>query len=290
MSRHSTRTPTPSLPLRLASLVLRTVHAALTSLVLALLACGPVPAHVGFVMDGNRRYARVRGRAVSRGHEAGFESLKRTLQLCLRLNIRVVSVYAFSIENFSRPKDEVDALMELAKRSLLGLATAGDFLDAHGVRVKCVGRQDLLSADVRDALREVEEKTRHNVGGVLNVCGPYTSRDEITTAVRDTLEAIDGGALDVSDIMSDRIFANLETSRAAAAVSAAGGKLDILVRTSDVKRLSDFMMWQAAEDTQIHFVKTYWPEFGLSDMLPILLGWQQKIWLQRLGSQRGENT
>lgn len=89
-----------------------------------------------------------------------------------------------------------------------------------------------------------------------------------------------------SDLTSDELFDRLATSQSAADVSPLiehPGQLDILIRTSDVKRLSDFMMWQCAEDTQIHFVKTYWPDFGFTDMLPILLGWQQKVWARQMG-------
>lgn len=165
--------------------------------------------------------------------------------------------------------------------------------------------------------------------GVLNVCSPYTSRDETTTAIRDTVQEVYDGTLPLrwvgllrssSMLLSDsrldantarnlthsHIYQNLQTCQSiesvASRLEADVGKIDIYVRTSDVRRLSDFQMWQvslrasgrrewgsglmtvqASGDTQLHFVKTYWPEFGLTDMLPILLGWQQKMWLRAVG-------
>jgi ditrans,polycis-polyprenyl diphosphate synthase len=143
---------------------------------------------------------------------------------------------------------------------------------------------DLLSPQMQEALRDMEASTAHNTNGVLNVCGPYASRDEMTSAVKDVVGMVQGGELAPDAVSSSTLFSQLQSAQSAAAIPLdhpAPGKLDLLIRTSNVKRLSDFMMWQADEDTQIHFVKTYWPDFGLTDMLPILLGWQQKTWLKR---------
>ncbi|WVQ96451.1 di-trans,poly-cis-decaprenylcistransferase [Kwoniella sp. CBS 9459] len=270
-----------------------TIHALFsiaTTVLLYLISLGPIPQHVGFVMDGNRRYARISGKQVSEGHGDGFAALKRTLEICLRLRIRAVSVYAFAIDNFNRSESEVSALMRLAKERLAELCQHGELLEEYGVKIKFIGRIDMFPPDVQEAVRDMEEMTKHHKNGVLNVCGPYASRDEIASAMRDTVQAVHDGKLTPSEITSRHIFDNLGTSKAVSQVDKTllsrpedAKKLDILVRTSDVKRLSDFMMWQASEDTQLHFVKTYWPEFGLSDMIPILLGWQQKMWMRRLG-------
>ncbi|RXK35752.1 di-trans,poly-cis-decaprenylcistransferase [Tremella mesenterica] len=268
--------------LRLSELVHR-VHGFLTSLLIFIISLGPLPRHVGFVMDGNRRYARGRGKRAVQGHTDGFTSLRRVLQICLRLNIPVVTIFAFSIENFNRPKEEVDALMNLAKSRLMELCTHGDLLQIYGVRIRFIGNLDMLPADVREAARKMEALTADNDRGLLNVASPYTSRDEITTAVRDTVVEMRGVFL--PDVVStETVFENLQTSRAISRLDKGGdGKVDILVRTSGVQRLSDFLMWQCCEDTQIHFVRTHWPEFGLTDMLPILLGWQQKVWMSYWG-------
>ncbi|CAD6567542.1 MAG: cis-prenyltransferase [Tremellales sp. Tagirdzhanova-0007] len=216
------------------------------------------------------------------------------LEICLKLRIRAVTVFAFSIDNFSRSDEEVGALMKLAETRLMELCQYGELLQEYGVRIRFAGPRHFFPEEVREAMQRMESMTADHKGGVLNVCAPYTSRDEITASVRDTVQKIYDGRLHVRQVKSENIFRNMETCRHIREVrkepSASfggdeldGGKLDILVRTSDVKRLSDFMMWQASEDTQLHFVKTYWPDFGLTDMLPVILGWQQKIWLQSLG-------
>ncbi|GMK53941.1 hypothetical protein CspeluHIS016_0105270 [Cutaneotrichosporon spelunceum] len=262
------------------SALLHSLHALLTTLLLSVIALGPMPKHIGFVMDGNRRYARSHGQRIARGHEKGSESLKRTLRICLRLHIPIVSVYAFAIDNFRRSPEEVDTLMRLATESLAEICREGGFLQQHGIRLRCIGRMELLKPDMQKALQEMEAATAGNTNGVLNVCGPYSSRDEITTAVRATLASDASGS-----ITPAALFARLQSVSAAEDVAAGGGALDILVRTSDTKRLSDFMLWQAGRSTQVHFVRTYWPDFGLSDLLPILLGWQQRVWLRGLRAE-----
>ncbi|BEI83055.1 hypothetical protein CcaverHIS002_0309230 [Cutaneotrichosporon cavernicola] len=258
------------------SALLHSIHTLLTTLLLSVIALGPMPTHIGFVMDGNRRYARSHGQRIARGHEKGSESLKRTLRICLRLNIPIVSVYAFAIDNFRRSPEEVDTLMRLATESLAEICREGGFLQQHSIRLRCIGRMELLKPDMQKALQEMEAATAGNKNGVLNVCGPYASRDEITTAVRDTLASNPSPKA----ITPEAVFGRLQSVSAAEDIAAGGGALDILIRTSDTKRLSDFMLWQADRGAQVHFVKTYWPDFGLTDLLPILLGWQQREWLR----------
>ncbi|WVW84619.1 di-trans,poly-cis-decaprenylcistransferase [Kwoniella bestiolae CBS 10118] len=287
----STRTTTspPHPPQRLALLhaIVRGLFSIATTILLYLISLGPIPQHVGFVMDGNRRYARGLGKEVSEGHGEGFAALKRTLEICLRLRIRAVSVYAFAIDNFNRSENEVSTLMRLAKDRLAELCQHGALLEEYGVQIKFVGQTSLFPEDVQQALREMEEMTKDHKNGVLNICAPYASRDEITTAIRYTVKDNNSNT---EQITSTQIFDRLGTSQSVLHVDSGlfkrpeeSGNLDILVRTSNVKRLSDFMMWQASEDTQLHFVNTFWPEFGLSDMIPILLGWQQKQWVKQLG-------
>lgn len=226
-------------------------------------------------MDGNRRYARQLGIAVGQGHGEGFESLKRTLEICLQLGIGTVTVYAFSIENFSRPQHEVDTIMDLAKSNLRRLCEEGELLDTYDVRVNVLGRRELLPEDVRGAIEEVEELTKGHESSILNVCCPYTAQDEVTTAIERTISDSElniHSSMTVSDIES-RLFTSQDSS---------SPPLDILVRTSDVRRLSDFLLWQASSNTQLQFVKTFWPQFGIKDMLPILLQYQQKIYLNKL--------
>ncbi|KIY49689.1 Di-trans-poly-cis-decaprenylcistransferase [Fistulina hepatica ATCC 64428] len=242
----------------------------LKSLILTILAAGPIPKHVAFIMDGNRRYARSHNIRVPLGHESGFMALRQVLEVCLRLNIRCVSVYAFAIENFKRPEDEIDALMDLAEHRLVELCSHGDLLEQYGVRLNVVGCTSLLPERVQVVIRKAEKMTQDGDKAILNLCMPYASRDEIATAVESAINSVDGDPRPT--ITEDMIHAHLPS------VQAGSPPLDILVRTSGVKRLSDYMLWQCCENTQIHFSSVYWPDYGLWDFLPVLLDYQRKVW------------
>jgi len=237
---------------------------------LRILAAGPIPKHVAFVMDGNRRYARKNQLAVQQGHSEGYVALRRVLEICLRLKVHCVSVYAFSIENFKRSEEEVNVLMNLAEEKLLELCKHGDLLDEYGVRLNVLGKKSLLPISVQRAAEKAENLTRHNKRAILNLCMPYTSRDEITTAVESCIRSAQPFP---KETISERdLDAHLMTSKSGSP------PLDILVRTSGVKRLSDFMLWQCCENTQIQFSNSFWPDFGLFNFVPILLDYQRKVW------------
>ncbi|KAG9054815.1 cis-prenyltransferase [Serendipita sp. 407] len=137
-------------------------HALMQRIIVFALLAGPIPNHVAFIMDGNRRFARRKNEPVAKGHDQGSQALRNVLELCMRLGIPCVSVYAFSIENFKRPKSEVDALMELIKRSLLEISQHGDLLEKYSVRVAGIGRTEMMPPDVQEVLRGVEEMTKRN--------------------------------------------------------------------------------------------------------------------------------
>ncbi|KAH9901598.1 Di-trans-poly-cis-decaprenylcistransferase [Cubamyces lactineus] len=236
-----------------------------------ILAAGPIPQHVAFILDGNRRYARSKGMHVTQGHTDGFYNLRKMLEICMKLKVRCVSAYAFSIENFKRSPEEVNALMDLAEAKLLELCQRGDLLDRYGIRLVVVGHKDMLPERVLAAAEKAENMTKHNDKAIFNLCMPYTSRDEITTAVHSAVKArLEGD--DDTDITPEEIESHLMTS------IAGSPPLDILVRSSGVKRLSDYLLWQCSEDTQLQFSSTYWPEFGLLDFVPIILDYQRKVW------------
>ncbi|KAK7694043.1 hypothetical protein QCA50_003619 [Cerrena zonata] len=242
------------------------------SIAIQILASGPVPRHVGFVMDGNRRYARMHHQEVKAGHAEGYVALRRVLEICMQLNIRCVSVYGFSIENFKRSPQEVEDLLSLVEEKLLEICQHGDLLDQHGVRLNVVGNKSLFPPRLQEAARKAEEMTAKNDKAILNLCMPYTSRDEITTAVTDAVqEKLDEGS-PFAEISEDDIDAHIMTN------ARGSPPLDILVRTSGVKRLSDYLLWQGCEDAQIQYTDGYWPDFGLWDFMPILLDYQRKMW------------
>lgn len=255
-------------PIPLASFVdywvPRSLHPLLRHCLIEALKRGPLPRHVAFIMDGNRRFARHKNEPVKVGHQEGFEALKRVLDFLLRLGIQNVTVYAFSIENFNRPPAEVDALMDMARTRLGELCEKGQLLDEYGIQIRVLGRRDLLPTDVQQACARAEQMTARNKNGILNLCCPYTSQEEMTTAIRCAIEQTDTQT-DERDVER-----NLYTN--------ASPPLDLLVRTSGVHRLSDFLLWQANTDCVLHFVKPNWPDIGVADILPPLLSYQIQHW------------
>ena len=269
--------------------------------------------------------------------------------------MKVVTVYAFSIENFKRSKYEVDALMDIAKVKLSQLAQHGDLLDRYGASVRVLGQRELLKPDVIEAMDRAVNLTRGNKDAILNVCFPYTSQAEISTAIRDTVieyskplpsqhrsfseshitynirsrhlstaslkvrsySPSSGATSDTEDSIhsvsssttlhpesppedpilpeDDLGLKHHETFPDAETITPETlnehmytrdlPPLDLLIRTSGVERLSDFMLWQCHQDTEIVFLKCLWPEFDLWTFLPVLVEWQ---WKRRKGIEKGK--
>ncbi|KAF7778413.1 hypothetical protein Agabi119p4_2758 [Agaricus bisporus var. burnettii] len=247
--------------------------------IISILTAGPVPRHVAFVMDGNRRYARIHGKEVQQGHMEGFVALRRVLDICLRMNVHCVSAYAFAIDNFNRPKEEVDALMNLAQSKLLELCNEGDLLDEYGVRLNIVGRIELFPKALQEAIRKAENMTRQNNKAILNLHMAYASTDEMTTAIEDCVKF---GLTHNIDL--DTYFTQEEIDKHLMTTAKGSPPLDVLIRTSGVKRLSNYLVWQCCQNTQIQFSSIYWPDFGFWDFIPIILDYQRKIWSRRISA------
>jgi undecaprenyl diphosphate synthase len=176
------------------------------------LRCGPIPDHVAFIMDGNRRWAERRNLQRHAGHEFGFLQLKECLKWCLDLGIRVVTVYAFSIENFKRPSTEVETLMRLAEEKLLELVEEQGFLQRNNVRVQVLGALELLPPHVQRAAAKAMRVSRHHDRAVLNICMAYTAREEMLTAVREVVCAAHSGELQPSDVTEELLSSVLYTA------------------------------------------------------------------------------
>ncbi|KAI0295851.1 Di-trans-poly-cis-decaprenylcistransferase [Multifurca ochricompacta] len=218
------------------------------------LKAGPIPRHVAFVMDGNRRYARLKKMQVSQGHVDGFAALIKVLNTLNKLGVKFFSVYAFAIDNFERPKEErCDwRVRSTAKRGW---------------------KNHTLPSEVQVALAKAEELTKDNHRAVLNVFMSYSSQDEMTTAVGQTIrDALLEGKTE--PITEKDIENRLLTTKVHSP------PLDILIRTSGVARLSDFLLWQCTENTQIHFIDTVWPKINSLHLVPIILDYQRKVWSQ----------
>merc|ERR1711977_416256 len=175
----------------------------LRELLIGALRQGSIPQHVAFVMDGNRRFARSHKIETVEGHNLGFEALAKILEVCYKSGVKVVTVYAFSIENFKRSKYEVDALMDMAKIKLSQLSQHGELLDRYGASVRVLGNRDLLRPDVLQVIDKAVDMTKNNGTCALNICFPYTSRDEITSA-----QVYSRGLLKTSTSSREAIFSD----------------------------------------------------------------------------------
>ncbi|KAJ8654688.1 di-trans,poly-cis-decaprenylcistransferase [Lichtheimia ornata] len=228
---------------------------------------GRIPRHIGFILDGNRRFARKAGAESTKfGHYEGFRQLQMVLDFCMRLGIEAVTVYAFSIENFKRSADEVDYLMQLFREVFTSFCDKNELVDKYEIGIHFCGNRSLLPPDVAELTRKVEARTQHHKTRIFNICCPYTSRDEITTAIRENVRSVEQKQRSIEDINKETLESQMFTS--------ASPPLEILIRTSGEIRLSDFLLWQSSDQCQIQFVECYWPEFSLWKFLPILLEYQ----------------
>ncbi|XP_041961736.1 dehydrodolichyl diphosphate synthase complex subunit DHDDS [Alosa alosa] len=230
-----------------------------------ILKAGPIPKHVAFIMDGNRRYARKRQVERQEGHSQGFEKLAETLRWCLRLDIREVTVYAFSIENFKRSKDEVDGLMELAKQKFTRLLEEQENLEKHGVCIRVLGDLTLLPLDLQEVIAKAVLATKTHNKCFLNVCFAYTSRHEIASAVREMAWGVEQGLIRPSDVSEALLSQCLYTSNSP--------NPDMLIRTSGEVRLSDFLLWQTSYSCLV-FQSVLWPEYSFWNLCEAILQYQ----------------
>jgi len=231
-----------------------------------LLKCGVIPQHVAFIMDGNRRYAKQANVKKLDGHSKGFDKLAETLQWCLDLGIPEVTVYAFSIENFKRTKEEVDDLLSLAKQKFQRLLEEKDKLMENGVKIRIIGNTSLLPADFVKLIAEVELLTRDNNKAVLNVAFAYTARDEMTEAMKKMVEGHACSDIDLSDVNVQLLSQCLYTTDSPFP--------DLCIRTSGERRLSDFLLLQMAY-SYLYFTDVLWPNFTAWHLLAAVFHYQR---------------
>ncbi|XP_026748163.1 dehydrodolichyl diphosphate synthase complex subunit DHDDS-like [Galleria mellonella] len=224
---------------------------------------GRIPQHIAFIMDGNRRYAKKHSVKSSAGHSRGFDKLSETLKWCLDLGIPEVTVYAFSIENFKRTEEEVNALMDLARDKFQRLLDDIDQINEWGVRVHIAGRLSLLPDDLRALVSRGMLATQHNNKLRLNIAYAYTGRDEISRAASHIIDSVKNKELNADDIDDELVSATLEL-----------GEPELLVRTSGEVRLSDFMLWQVS-NTVLYFSDVLWPEFTIWNLLAAIIHFQR---------------
>ncbi|WP_019638044.1 isoprenyl transferase [Paenibacillus fonticola] len=223
-----------------------------------------IPEHVAIIMDGNGRWARRLGLPRIIGHRNGMKAVKRATIAADELGIRILTLYAFSTENWKRPKDEVDFLMSLPQEFL---ALELEELIEKNVQVRMMGHTDNLPAHTIEAMEEAISRTKHNTGLILNFALNYGSRREITESMKVIAHQVREGILSPDDITEEMVNSHL--------LSAGLGDPDLLIRTGGELRLSNFMLWQVAY-SELWFTDLYWPEFGREQLIEAVAEYQRR--------------
>jgi len=223
-----------------------------------------LPCHIAIIMDGNGRWALRRGLTRSYGHRAGIEALRDIVRICSDLGISFLTLYAFSTENWKRPQEEIDTLMNLAREYF---HKEIDELCENGVRVHPIGRISELPASARKAIDMAVQRTRENKGLTMNLALNYGGRHEIVDAVRAIASKLANGSLRIEQISEKLISDHLYT--------AGQPDPDLLIRPSGDLRISNFLLWQLAY-TEFWFSSVMWPDFRRIHILQALVDYQQR--------------
>ena len=223
-----------------------------------------LPKHVAIIMDGNGRWAKKHLLSRIKGHEKGSEAVRTIVRACREIGIAYLTLYAFSTENWQRPKSEVDALMTLLVRFL---KSEQKELAENDIRLHVIGQMERLPTNVQRALRETMRLTRSNSALQLNLALSYGSRAEIIRMARELAQKSKNGEIDAGAIDDDTVAQHLYTKGIP--------DPDLLIRTSGEMRISNFLLWQIAY-SEIYVTPTYWPDFGKDEFLDIMLAYQKR--------------
>ena len=223
-----------------------------------------IPTHIAIIMDGNGRWAKKKLLTRVKGHEKGAETVRMAVRTCREVGVQILTLYAFSTENWQRPESEIAALMLLLKRFL---KSERDELMQQAIRLNAIGQVDRLPRDVQATLDDVMALTRDNDAMILNLALSYGSRSEIVQAMRDIAHKVARQELDPDRIDSDTITRHLYTRGM--------DDPDLLIRTSGEMRISNFLLWQIAY-TELYVTDTLWPDFSREELIQILAAYQQR--------------
>ena len=236
-----------------------------------------IPAHIAIIMDGNGRWATERGKDRSFGHQAGVETVRRITSECVRLGVKYLTLYTFSTENWNRPADEVSALMGLVLTSL-----EDEIFMKNNVRFRVIGDMSRIPDDVHRKLRETEEHTAQNDAMTMVVALSYSSRWEITNAVKQIVTEVNDlelplpqnklkklamGGIRAEDITEEFISQHLQTNFMS--------DPDLLIRTGGELRISNYLLWQIAY-SELYFCDTYWPDFDEEELHKAIADYQRR--------------
>jgi len=223
-----------------------------------------LPRHVAVIMDGNGRWAQNRGNARVFGHQNGVESVRQVVEAAGELGIEYLTLYAFSTENWNRPRAEIDALMGLMVSSI---QNETEKLHKNNVKISAIGELNDLPQSVRKQLQSAIDYTAGNTGLNLIIALSYSGRWEITSAVKRILEDVKNGKLDADTIDSCILESYLNTSTIP--------DPELLIRTSGERRISNFMLWQLAY-TELYFSQVLWPDFRKKDLYEAIIDYQRR--------------
>ena len=221
-----------------------------------------IPQHIAIIMDGNGRWASERGKERSYGHQAGVESVRRITSECVRLGVKYLTLYTFSTENWNRPADEVAALMGLVLTAL-----EDEIFMKNNVRFRVIGDIDRLPAQVRAKLGETMEHTKDNSAMTMVVALSYSSKWEITNAVKNIAAEVKDGKLAIDAIDENTVSSHMQTCFMP--------DPDLLIRTGGEVRISNYLLWQIAY-SELYFCDTYWPDFNEQCLREAIVSYQKR--------------
>ncbi|CAN6326038.1 unnamed protein product [Urochloa humidicola] len=238
-----------------------------------------MPRHVAFVMDGNRRWAQARGLTTAEGHAAGAQTLNKIVELSNAWGIRVITLFTFSQENFKRPEEEVNCLMELIEQAIRDNL---DLCVREGIRMHVSGDPSRRPASLQEAAREAEEITKNTSRSHLAVATCYSGRWDIVQACRELATKVQDKMIRPEDIDEAMLAGHLSTS-----VLGEFACPDLVIRTSGELRLSNFLLWQSAY-SELYFTKTLWPDFGEDEFIEALKDFQSRE--RQFGQRKSSQT
>lgn len=226
-----------------------------------------IPNHIAIILDGNGRWAKKRGLPRNLGHRQGVETLIKIVRCCSDIGIKNLTVYAFSTENWNRPEQEVNYLMNLLKEYFIGLEKK---LRNRNIKLKVIGEKTRLSNELIQIINEVQENTKNNTGMIFNIAFNYGSKDEIINAVKNM---VNDKVLITKENLDQYLYTN------------ESGNVDLLIRTSGEQRISNFLLWQIAY-AEFYFTDVYWPDFKESELEKALEIYQNRD--RRFGGLKDE--
>ena len=223
-----------------------------------------IPQHIAVIMDGNGRWAKKRGMNREKGHRAGRKSVKKIVESCVELDIKNLTLYAFSTENWNRPKLEIDFLMQLL---FLSLKDELKSLNKNNIRFETIGNLGMLPRKISTYLQKVKDETRKNSKLILTLALSYGSRSEIVDVVREISDKVKNNIISLKNIDETVINNHLYTRNLP--------DVDLLIRTSGEKRISNFLLWQIAY-SELYFTKKLWPDFRKKDLYRAIISYQNR--------------